>query len=84
MASLLRHHGTPGLQAQNVVRTVKTAASASEIGTTFKNVWPTSAMKSEHFLAHDKTIILLLTRAATCETDGAMQVASIQGAIKMR
>jgi len=32
----LRHHGRPGLQAQNQVSTVKTTASASDAGGTLK------------------------------------------------
>ncbi|MGY4327709.1 hypothetical protein ACVWWG_002126 [Bradyrhizobium sp. LB7.2] len=38
--SRLRHHGTPGLQAQKYSSTVKTTASANVVGTTFAMVSP--------------------------------------------
>jgi hypothetical protein len=46
MMSGLCHQGRPGLQAQNQVSTVKTMASANEIGTPFMNVLPTSEMNA--------------------------------------
>src|ERR1700677_597839 len=58
MRSGLRHHGRPGLQAQNQVNTVKTTAIASEIGTAFVKVSPTLTINP-----HTSSFILL---AAFC------------------
>ena len=45
--------GRPGLQAQNQVSTVKTAASASEIGMFFDERFADADEEREQFLAHD-------------------------------
>src|SRR4029079_8611509 len=57
-SSRLRHHGSPGLQAQKCESTANTTARAIVIGTTFAIVWPiittTSNGKLDMAASHDR------------------------------